>query len=137
MKLNIDIKLRNEISELSTLATSLESFSEQAELSPKASYNLSLCLDELVTNIINYGYPKHENGEIDINIKSENNIITITIADSGIEFNPLDRESPNIEAPLEERTVGGLGIFIVKKLCESVTYRRSHGSNILTLTMKV
>ncbi|PKL85476.1 MAG: ATP-binding protein [Ignavibacteriae bacterium HGW-Ignavibacteriae-1] len=137
MKLNIDIKLRNEISELRTLASGLETFAEQAELAPKVAYNLSLCLDELVTNIINYGYPKHENGEIDINIKSDTDKITITISDSGIEFNPLDRESPNVEAPLEERTVGGLGIFIVKKLCDSITYRRSHGRNILTLTMKI
>lgn len=137
MKLNLDIKLKNEISELRTLASELESFAEQAELAPKVAYNLSLCLDELVTNIINYGYPKHESGEIDIYIKYENNTMTIVIIDSGTEFNPLDRESPNVEAPLEERTVGGLGIFIVKKLCDSITYRRSHGQNILTLTMKM
>lgn len=137
MKLTKELKLKNEISELTTLTIILESFAEQASLSPKVSYNLFLCLDELITNIISYGYPKGEKSEIDINLHVENNILTIRLIDSGIEFNPLDKESPDIEAPLEERSVGGLGIFIVKKLCDSITYRRSGGQNILTIKMKI
>jgi anti-sigma regulatory factor (Ser/Thr protein kinase) len=94
-------------------------------------------LDEVITNIINYAYP--DDGEhvfeLDINKKEER--ICIKLSDNGIAFDPLGKDDPDVESSLEERQIGGLGIFIVKQLSETVKYSRVDDKNLLDVIVSI
>jgi len=99
---------------------------------------IELALDELYTNIASYAYePGTGDIEIDYDFDEETRLLTIIIADSGKAFDPLAKEDPNIALPAESRQIGGLGIFIVKKVMDETTYCRVDNKNILTLKKKI
>lgn len=103
----------------------------------KVDYQLRLVSEEALINIINYAYVK-ESGELKIDCETINNdTILIEISDTGAAFDPLQKEDPDITLPVEERRVGGLGIFIIKNIMDTVDYKREGGKNILTLTKKL
>lgn len=103
----------------------------------KVDYQLRLVSEEALINIINYAYTK-ESGELKIDCETINNdTILIEISDTGTAFDPLEKEDPDITLPVEERRVGGLGIFIIKNIMDTVDYKREGGKNILTLTKKL
>ncbi|UUV17864.1 ATP-binding protein [Fusobacteria bacterium ZRK30] len=103
----------------------------------KVDYQLRLVSEEALINIINYAYTK-ESGELKIDCETINNdTILIEISDTGTAFDPLQKEDPDITLPVEERRVGGLGIFIIKNIMDTVDYKREGGKNILTLTKKL
>ena len=132
----LGLVLKNDSSELGRLAEAVEQFSEQNELPPETSFELQLCLEELVLNIVNYGFDVAEEHDIrvDLEMKSEPRVLTVRIVDDGREFNPLTEvDEPDLEASLEDRAVGGLGVFLVRKLMDDVSYRREDGRNHLTL----
>lgn len=93
-----------------------------------------LAAEEILVNVIRYAYP---GGAGDLTIACTftggNNELSIDIADSGIEFNPLLAAPPDTSLPVEERPIGGLGIFIVRKIMDEVRYRRENGRNVLTM----
>lgn len=97
---------------------------------------IKLALDEAVTNVIQYAYPG-TTGDIHIDVACENKQLKITITDKGIAFNPLENKEPDVTLPLEERPIGGLGIFLVKQLMTDVSYQRSDGYNILKMTKDI
>jgi len=91
----------------------------------------SVCCDELVSNVIRYSGATF--GEINLSVE-EGNILVIQIIDDGKKFNPLeDAEIPDINASLEERKIGGLGIFMVRKMALFMDYKRTDNKNVLVL----
>ena len=96
---------------------------------------LMICCDEIFTNIASYAYPDG-NGSVTVTIEfvSETKSLRIIFSDSGTAFNPLEISEPDTSSALSERKVGGLGMFMVKKMMDSVEYCRQDGKNILTLT---
>ena len=103
----------------------------------KNKFQIHLAAEEVLVNIINYAYPK-ETGDIQITVNSkEKDSLEIEIADWGFAFDPLSREDPKICVPLEERKIGGLGIFLTRKVMDDVRYRRDNDRNILTLIKKL
>ena len=97
---------------------------------------IKLAMDEAVTNVIQYAYPGSE-GDICIDMGCDNGLLKIVITDNGIQFNPLEKQEPDITLSLDERPIGGLGIFLVKQLMTDVRYDRSEGKNILTMTKEI
>lgn len=96
--------------------------------------DIELALEELLVNIIRYAYPGGE-GPIEMVCRCvDRGRLVIEITDSGIPFNMLDCGNPDTTSGIEERRIGGLGIFFVKKLMNGVQYRRRHDRNILTVT---
>ena len=97
---------------------------------------IGLACEEALVNIIKYAYPNGE-GDIEIGYEcSDNNSgIVITIIDSGKEFDPLAKAEPKLDIPVEERPIGGLGIFMIISIMDKVIYKRENGQNILTLVM--
>ena len=93
---------------------------------------IELICEEVFVNICNYGY-EDNNGNVTINVSTDEKGITFSFIDSGKEFNPLQKENPNTNLPLKERQIGGLGIFMVKKLADSISYEYKNKKNILTI----
>jgi len=92
-----------------------------------------LACEELVVNVVDYAYPDRTDGYLDVEIEKDEHAILIRLRDGGVAFNPLEAEVPDITKPLEERRIGGLGIFIVLKKMDSVSYERTNNENILTI----
>ena len=104
----------------------------------KTKTAICVAIEEVFVNIARYAYGDVEGDvALDINFEEENRVITFRIKDKGIEFNPLEKEDPDITLSAEEREIGGLGIFITKKTMDLVTYAYEKGENILTMIKKI
>jgi len=117
----------------------VEDFGALHDLPMKVVFHLTLVLDELITNIINYGYADFDEHPIDVSITYENPIITIQIEDDSEPFNILDAPEPELDKPLEERDrqIGGMGVHLVKNMVKRIDYKRKDNKNILTLTKDI
>ena len=111
----------------------LKKFCAENGLPDKILFDLNLSLDELVTNIISYGFDDTEEHDINITIEKIDDGVEIKLVDDGAEFNPLNEHDPKIGAALEEMEVGGLGIYFVKNKMDEIHYERQLGKNILKL----
>ena len=98
---------------------------------------LDMCGEEIFANIAFYAYPEGVNGTIETQLKLSNENLILEFKDSGIEYNPLERPDPDINLPPEERPIGGLGIFMTKKMTDDISYKRECNINILTLIFKL
>ncbi|MBI5458598.1 ATP-binding protein [Methanobacterium sp.] len=127
-KLNVNSDLEN----LTSIADFITSSTRELGLSEKGVFQLQLAVDEVASNIILHGYT-HQTGPIHLTIWKENDKIIIQIQDRGEPFNPLEADEPDLQAPLEERSPGGLGIHFLKTVTDSVHYQFKDGKNILTL----
>ena len=96
---------------------------------------IELATEEVLVNIISYGYPNGEHGKIEIECSlSDNFDLEIIIKDKGIPYNPLKAQTErDSKANLDERSVGGYGIFFILNLMDEVMYKREENSNVLTL----
>ena len=98
----------------------------------KAQMAFTVCLEEAFVNVASYAYPDSE-GEAELVILVVDDKITATLSDEGIPFNPMEKEDPDITLSAEERGIGGLGIFMVKRMLDDVGYERIGDRNILTM----
>lgn len=100
----------------------------------KAQIQIDVAIDEIFNNISSYAYPEGA-GQATVRVEelAEPHGMRITFLDEGIPFDPTAKEDPNVSLSAEERGVGGLGIFMVKKSMDAMTYRREDGKNILAL----
>lgn len=131
---SILITLHNDLSELTHLAEAIESFGEEMGLGMKLVYMLNLALDELVTNVVSYGYDDPTSqGAISLSLAVKDGRLTATLEDDGRPFNPLAQIPPDTDLPLEERQIGGLGVHFVRTMMDDVQYHRIDGRNRLTL----
>ncbi|MCK5821263.1 MAG: ATP-binding protein [Bacteroidales bacterium] len=125
--------LKNSESELNRLAEFIEGLAEEWSLNPEIILNINLAIEEAFVNVINYAYSDQSEHELFIRIHREMNAILIEIEDDGIPFNPLEGIEPDMNLPIEDRTVGGLGIFLIKQLMTEVKYKRNLEKNTLLL----
>ena len=102
---------------------------------PKIRHMIEIVIDEIVSNVARYAYSGGE-GKATIDFRSDDEGITITVTDSGIPYNPLEKEDPDITLSADERGIGGYGIFIVKKIMDEITYEYKDDKNILTMKKK-
>ncbi|MGN0538122.1 MAG: ATP-binding protein [Acutalibacteraceae bacterium] len=101
----------------------------------KFQQDIELVCEEIFVNICNYAYGD-KTGMAEIETDISEGKLTIIFHDNGIPFNPLTRQNPDISLPPEERSIGGLGIYLVKKLADEVSYRYDENTNILTVVKK-
>jgi len=126
-------KLKIDLSELETLNRQLHAFCKTTQLSENCTLEINVCLDELFTNIVSYGYEDKLEDNIYFTFSLMDDVLTIMVEDAGIPFNPLGVKPPEKLSDLDNLQVGGLGIHIVKKLMDDICYKRYRGKNILTL----
>ena len=123
---------------LSDVSAFLNGELEKADCPPKAAMQLDMSIEEVFVNIARYAYPD-EKGEavLGISFDGESRTITLRMRDKGVPFDPLARPDPDITLPAEERSIGGLGIFMMKKVMDSVHYSYTNGENVLTMSKKI
>ena len=128
------INIRNDISELHEIIAVLEEVSEKWDLSAKSAMHINLALEEIITNIIFYGFNDKEEHRISLEFIKEKNRVEIIITDDGIPFDlPATVDFLDKDKTSENRKIGGLGIHFVKTLMDSMSYKRKDEKNILTL----
>lgn len=132
-ELKIEAKLENITAVIDFVNAELEAM----DCPMKVLTQIDIAVDEIFSNIANYAYaPENGMANIAIAVVDNTRCIQICFEDSGIEYNPLNNDDPNIDLPLEERQIGGLGIFLTKKLTDDIRYERIDGKNILTIEKK-
>lgn len=120
------------------VAAFVEGYLEQLECPMKALMQINIAVEEIYINIASYAYgDKPGMAEIEIEHNKADNSVDITFKDSGIPYDPLAKEDPDVTLSAEERDIGGLGIFMVKKSMDDMKYRYEEGKNILTITKKL
>jgi anti-sigma regulatory factor (Ser/Thr protein kinase) len=95
--------------------------------------SMSVALDELLNNAIAYGFAGRERGEVRIEVELRADRLCATLSDDGRPFNPLDVAAPDTALPAEERPVGGLGIHLVRRMMDEVSYHRRADRNVVSL----
>jgi anti-sigma regulatory factor (Ser/Thr protein kinase) len=113
---------------------------EKAGCPVKAMMQINIAMDEIITNIASYAYAeKGGQGNLTVHYRynPEEDTAEITFTDEGEPFDPLSAAEPDVTLSAEEREVGGLGIFLVRKTMDGVEYRREDGMNVLTIRKKL
>jgi serine/threonine-protein kinase RsbW len=126
-------ELKNELSELKTLQRHLNNWCGDIGLTAISISRINVCLDELFTNIVSYGFEDDLEHKIEFTLNCDNNSVIINIKDDGMAFNTLEKVDPDFPANVESAKIGGLGILIIRKLMDNVSYERKQGKNILTM----
>lgn len=129
----VTIRLRNRLADLSVLERSLETLAERHGLSEQELLSVNLVLEELVVNVVSHGHHDGLEHEITIRLSVTDRELTIEVEDDGRPFNPLEASRPDLDASLDERLVGGLGLHLVRSFVDELSYRREDGKNVTTL----
>ena len=136
MSAKLSLKVKSDREELDGITSAVEAFSADEDWSTDLLFRINLVIEELVLNIIDYGYDDNDH-EIELNFNSDANSVTVDITDEGRAFDPLnDAPEPDIDSPLEERHVGGLGVYLARTMMDELTYRRENSRNHLTLVKR-
>jgi len=131
------ITIGNELADIELVIEKFMEFSTANGMSGKISNPVCMAFDELLANIISYGYVDKECHEIGIKVSLIHDTVVIVITDDGLPFNPFTREEPDTELSIEERGVGGLGIHLVKNVMDEAHYKRHIDSNVITLVKHI
>ena len=129
--------LKNDPSEVTLLGTFVKDFLARLNLEKKQAASIRLALEEAVVNVIDYAYPDGEEGTVTIQADSNLKEVRFMLTDSGIPFDPTAMLEPDTTLDAQNRPIGGLGIFLSRKLMDSVSYIRKDGKNVLSLTKTI
>ena len=127
------IVLPNQLTELERVAHEVEAFGEAHGIDAKLIFNVKVALDEILTNVISYGYPEGGEHVITVRLALKAAELVIEVEDDGRPFNPLTVAPPDLEAPPEERPIGGLGLHLVRQMTDRLEYRREQNKNFLVM----
>ncbi|MDP2839332.1 MAG: ATP-binding protein [Syntrophales bacterium] len=120
---------------LHPLLVFVRSCAMQQGLGQERLQEIELAMEEILVNIFNYAYPDRL-GEVEVACRlADDGRLLVEVADQGVPYNILSREDPDLKAGIEERNIGGMGVFFVKQFIRDIRYQREGGRNILTLTI--
>ena len=125
--------IKNDITEISKLAIFIEELSEELALAPELTFNLNLVLEEAVSNVILYAYGEEKQKEITLLANMSDNNLIFVLTDSGQEFDPTKVPDADVTLSAEEREIGGLGIFLIRQIMNTIEYQRVDGKNVLIM----
>lgn len=133
-----ELTLRAAVENIPEVTRFIDGKLEALDCPMKAQMQIDVAIDELVGNIAHYAYGSGM-GDVTVRFSFDGaaRMATVTLIDSGAPFDPLAKTDPDVSLPAEERGVGGLGIFLVKKTMDDLSYRYEDGRNILTLRKKI
>lgn len=131
-----ELRVKAEINKLDNVISFVGEILDDTLCNFKQRFAIEEAVEEIFVNISKYAYYPNI-GEALIRAEVIDDFIEITFIDSGIKYNPLEREDPDINLSADERPIGGLGIFMVKNLMDDVKYRYENNQNILILKKKL
>jgi len=127
------LTLKNKVSEISKLNAFVQSATTTLNMEKGLANRIKLAVEEAATNVINYAYPNGIEGNIEITIEADESRIRFILTDSGAEFDPTGVSKADTTLSINERPIGGLGVFLVRNLMDSINYERIKGKNILRM----
>ena len=138
-KATFSLSMKNKIEESAKLPSFINEIGKHAKLDEASNGAINLAVEEAVVNSIMYAYPEGKYGEVKLTatVDSKEKTITFVLSDHGIEFNPLAAPEADTTLGVEEREIGGLGIFLVKQLMDKIEYKRNGDENVLTMTKNI
>lgn len=125
------IAVAPDMASVSEVSDFFDSCLEEFAIPLRVGYSLKVVTDEIYSNIVRYSGAE----TAEILFRNEDNSMTLVFADDGKPYNPLEAKEPDITAGFEEREIGGLGLFMVKKMAESVAYAYADGKNQMTVVL--
>ncbi|MCR5419698.1 MAG: ATP-binding protein [Lachnospiraceae bacterium] len=128
-----EITVEADVSKLPVVTEFVDALLEEKECPLKVQMQIDVAIDELFSNICYYAYDSSGDATVCVNIDGEPMTAEITFKDKGRPYDPLKKPDPDITLSAEERDIGGLGIFMVKKSMDEVLYEYKDGMNILTI----
>lgn len=131
LTLNCDIKRIPELNDF------IGSIAQKLGMGPMVTGQVQLAVEEAVVNVMNYAYPDGKSGFVTIKAMSDGHELRLVVIDSGIAFDPTGKEKADVTLSVEDRPIGGLGIFLVRELMDSINYERVDGRNILTMMKNI
>ena len=137
-KINVDelhLVAAIDLAEIDRINTEFTQFAEECGLAAGVGQKICIVFDDLLNNIISYGFSDDEEHQINIDISATAERLLITVADDGVPFNPFDQVGPDTSLSVEDRDIGGLGVLLVTELMDQSSYQRRRDQNIVTLVM--
>jgi sigma-B regulation protein RsbU (phosphoserine phosphatase) len=130
------LSLRNDIGDIPRLHEFMQSITDETGMGHPLAMSLNLALEEAVSNVMLYAYPDGVQGRVEIDAHIREDSFEFILSDSGVPFDPTQAAAPDLELDVAQRPIGGLGIYLVKRIMDSVTYSRIDGKNVLTMIKK-
>lgn len=131
------LTLHNDVRRIPELAAFVDALAAECALDPHLQAAVNLALEEAVTNVMMYAYPQGETGPVGISAERVGDRLVFTVVDSGVAFDPTAVPDADISLGVAERPIGGLGIYLVRRIMDAVRYERAGGQNVLTLVKKI
>ena len=129
----LELSLVNDLREIGAAAEKIDAYCEAQGISAQIAYAVNLSIDEVLTNTISYGYDDDAKHRIDLTFRVDGETLVVVIVDDGRPFDSSTEREPDVDATLEERALGGLGLFLVQQMMDEMTYERSDDRNVITL----
>jgi len=127
------LRIENDLSEIAKVDEKLDDFAAQFGVPPAIAATFHIIFDDLLNNVISYGFNDEQRHFIDITLELTANSLIVSIADDGVPFNPLAEATPDTTLSIEDRQIGGLGIHLVINMVDDISYQRTANKNVLTL----
>jgi serine/threonine-protein kinase RsbW len=134
---SITVRLPADLREIERLNRVVRQFGDLHEVPSRTLYAINLALDEVMTNVVRHGFDDPAGQELVAEIEVRKEELTTVVTDQGRPFSPLEAPPPDLTAPLSERSLGGLGIHLIRSLMDGVEYRREGQKNVLTLRKRI
>lgn len=129
--------ISNHISEMPTVFENFDVLAKKCRLDSINCNEIQLVLEEIISNIIYYSYPETVDSQIEVDIELKSDILAIKVTDYGMFFNPLQMPDPSSESSSTDLRIGGKGIELVKKLMDSIVYKRIENKNIILIKKRI
>lgn len=133
----LDLSMENRLADIPATLDAIEAFLDRQDADGAARFEVGVAVEELLSNIVSYAYADDDPHRIDVSLAIEGGVIRCTVSDDGKAFDPLSIPEPALDAPVEERQIGGLGIHFVRQLMETVEYRRTGSRNVVSMTRRL
>jgi len=128
--------IRNRREELRRVQHAVDQLAARCHLPAEIVGDMQVALDEILSNIIKYGYADDAEHQIEVRLRVVDNAFEATIEDDGMPFNPLESRAPDVESGLQERRLGGVGVHYIKNLMSEIRYNREDNRNCVVLSRK-
>lgn len=137
MQYQSHITLPNDVQATTELGMFVDEVCENVGFDMSTTFKLNLAIEEAVVNVMSYAYPAGTKGDVDIDAEADDEQLKFVISDSGTPFDPTQKGEVDTTLSAEERSIGGLGIHLIRQIMDTINYERVDGKNVLTLSKKL